>query len=799
MGGAGAAVGGEGAVAAAAAGGTGAGLGTMGRAGRAITGYRQWRAIGADRGVAAAEAFGGARGAALGVGRAALRGAGRFALPLAAGMAAWDFATYQGNVLQRTQNALHGATFGLIPGPHSAVNERDAGRAAVQQFMGRQPGVGTVGDRVRTLEASLARRVGPGTQAMGRGGVITTAAHFAIQGGERQRVQAQLDALRPVLHAQVEVKASRQGLAALDDLTKAFETRWQSAGSRAARMGLVHDLEAQMKDLGPKGKRALLAGVADWTATLDGGNRRQKLAAEAAKNQIVSIYRSMGQAVAVVQGKIVALNANNWKTIADNVSTAANRAAYEATGAFTDIMNAASRALRLMGFSGRESRGIVEGLTQGGRSGRYAQNAVDMGAAQLHGNADKAQRIGDGWGMGDGPGDPFGKRAAATARTSVARGMGGSGGLMGAKAGLQGYADVAGRMGLHVSSGLRPGAITNAGNVSFHSSGDAIDLAGSPDQMRRFALYAASHWGRHLEELIYSPLGWSLKNGRRVAPYAVADHYDHVHIADTAPGGGGGGVAGTGSGRLRLPRRRSHAGGALGIASQRANDIISSAVESRINNILSASTGGLEGAGAGGRQSAGGAYDKAGLARLWRTAGGPGNVAQLMGAIALAESGGNPRAHNPSGASGLWQILGVPFAGNVWDPLTNARMAVAKYRSQGLGAWEAYTNGMYKRYAGDGWGRSGTTNVDWGGWFGRGGSFTAHKPTMIGVGEAGSERVTVRPTAVSSTATMGGRRVHVHIENLHNFEEGDISDILERELSKVADDLDRGDDEDELG
>ncbi len=98
----------------------------------------------------------------------------------------------------------------------------------------------------------------------------------------------------------------------------------------------------------------------------------------------------------------------------------------------------------------------------------------------------------------------------------------------------------------------------------------------------------------------------------------------------------------------------------------------------------------------------GGVFGKSQLASLWTQAGGPADVANLMAAIALAESGGNPRAHNPSGASGLWQILGLPFAGNVWDPLTNARMAVSKYRSQGLGAWEAYTNGAYKNFDGGG-------------------------------------------------------------------------------------------------
>lgn len=93
-----------------------------------------------------------------------------------------------------------------------------------------------------------------------------------------------------------------------------------------------------------------------------------------------------------------------------------------------------------------------------------------------------------------------------------------------------------------------------------------------------------------------------------------------------------------------------------------------------------------------------GVYSYSQLEQLWTAAGGSARMAPLMAAIAEAESGGNPRAYNSSGASGLWQILGTPFAGNVWDPLTNARMAVAKYREQGLDAWQTYTNGSYRKF-----------------------------------------------------------------------------------------------------
>lgn len=90
------------------------------------------------------------------------------------------------------------------------------------------------------------------------------------------------------------------------------------------------------------------------------------------------------------------------------------------------------------------------------------------------------------------------------------------------------------------------------------------------------------------------------------------------------------------------------------------------------------------------------------LEALWVSAGGSRGTAHLMAAIAMAESGGDPRAHNASGASGLWQIM-MPanqgyVHGSVWNPLANARAALAILKSQGLGAWETYSTGAYRQY-----------------------------------------------------------------------------------------------------
>lgn len=84
-------------------------------------------------------------------------------------------------------------------------------------------------------------------------------------------------------------------------------------------------------------------------------------------------------------------------------------------------------------------------------------------------------------------------------------------------------------------------------------------------------------------------------------------------------------------------------------------------------------------------------------------------------AIAFAESGGDPRAHNPrppDNSYGLWQInmigglgparrkqFNLPNNEALFDPATNARVAYAIYKARGSFAdWSTYNNKSYKRY-----------------------------------------------------------------------------------------------------
>jgi peptidoglycan hydrolase-like protein with peptidoglycan-binding domain len=91
-------------------------------------------------------------------------------------------------------------------------------------------------------------------------------------------------------------------------------------------------------------------------------------------------------------------------------------------------------------------------------------------------------------------------------------------------------------MGLRLISGYRAGATIGGGGVSDHARypSRAIDVAGSPAAMRRYALATAGRSG--IKYVIYSPLGmwgnWS-RSWRPVSGETRAAHFSHVHVSAT--------------------------------------------------------------------------------------------------------------------------------------------------------------------------------------------------------------------------------------------------------------------------
>jgi hypothetical protein len=94
--------------------------------------------------------------------------------------------------------------------------------------------------------------------------------------------------------------------------------------------------------------------------------------------------------------------------------------------------------------------------------------------------------------------------------------------------GVDAFTGMASGFGLQLTSGYRPG------DPGWHGANRARDYSngtGPTPQMMQFAQSIAGRYGASLKELIYTPLGFSIKNGQRVAPYAQGAHYNHVHVA----------------------------------------------------------------------------------------------------------------------------------------------------------------------------------------------------------------------------------------------------------------------------
>jgi hypothetical protein len=100
--------------------------------------------------------------------------------------------------------------------------------------------------------------------------------------------------------------------------------------------------------------------------------------------------------------------------------------------------------------------------------------------------------------------------------------------LGGAQGSLKQAASMASANGLTLTSSFRPG------DPGYHGVGRAMDFSnstGPTPQMMEFANQMIAQYGSSLTELIYSPLGFSIKNGKKVAPLAYGAHFNHVHVA----------------------------------------------------------------------------------------------------------------------------------------------------------------------------------------------------------------------------------------------------------------------------
>ena len=104
----------------------------------------------------------------------------------------------------------------------------------------------------------------------------------------------------------------------------------------------------------------------------------------------------------------------------------------------------------------------------------------------------------------------------------------GGGALGGGSATLNAMEALGNAAGLTTTSGFRPG------DPGFHGANRARDLSnggGETPEMNKVAAEMASKYGSSLTELIYTPLGYSIKNGAKTGLISPDNHYHHIHVA----------------------------------------------------------------------------------------------------------------------------------------------------------------------------------------------------------------------------------------------------------------------------
>jgi hypothetical protein len=87
------------------------------------------------------------------------------------------------------------------------------------------------------------------------------------------------------------------------------------------------------------------------------------------------------------------------------------------------------------------------------------------------------------------------------------------------------------------------------------------------------------------------------------------------------------------------------------------------------------------------------------LERLWVAEGGSASAELTAARVATAESSGNPAALSPTDDIGLWQINAGHGPLASYDPVANAKAAIAiSADGTDWSPWTTYTDGAYLSY-----------------------------------------------------------------------------------------------------
>jgi hypothetical protein len=293
----------------------------------------------------------------------------------------------------------------------------------------------------------------------------------------------------------------------------------------------------------------------------------------------------------------------------------------------------------------------------------------------------------------------------------------------------------------------------------------------------------------------YTPVYYDGSGGSINLPPHGPGHHAHITMLTAAEYGAGAPVgvsvgAGGGGGpapQVNLKPRKSGLKGAPGVVADRISQILTGAAEKRANRKLGGMGGGATGpAGPGtpmGASMYGGPNDPTS-----GTIGYRGD--SLPGTMAFAELGmGEAMGGLPYGARARISYGGKSVVGRKLDiglgggDVNGQPRAIDLWHETAEALGFPFGTGIVKVQNLAKGGRISQT-PSFGGWYGDGGDFTAHGPMMIGVGEKGSERVTVTPTGKSGP---GG--VKIGTININNHRKGDIKKQLKEEIEAAFSEL----------
>lgn len=594
----------------------------------------------------------------------------------------------------------------------------------------------------------------------------------------RGGLQSQRDLLRSVLPGVQAEETHGQRTRAFgfgQNLMRGFNIVAPQIGAERGMEFVRKQAMDRWKRLGPEGRKVLADGLLSWVRQMEQANPALRGQADRMREAINSRLTDIAKHAKNVAGQIYTGSKKEWRNIAMAMSSPIEQARQTINANLTAIQQRAVGSLEAMGFSVSTARTLIGSMEAGGKKGATAARVVNK-AQQWSGLPEpggKWQTLVPGGATG-GPKN--------NAVSGSATGLGG--GISSVLASVLNTFP-----GLSVTSTLRPGD-----TGSYHSVGEAVDIAGPPSLMTRAARWINRNLSGSLLEGIHNT-GLSIKNGARVAPSfwgasTWAGHADHIHLA-AGPGGmgakGGGGATPLASGAharvtaASLAPALSGIGGLPGLLTDATGLMVAGATASRLNKILA----GTDVAGAAGVPVAGNVTQMG--KRMAAQRGWTGGQWNALYQLWQHESGWNPMARNAaSGAFGIPQALPASKMG----PDAVAGNAAAQM------AWGMnYIAGRYGNPA-NAWSSWQQRSPHW---YGDGGHFVTKRPHLIGVGDGGAEEVSIRPLGPQGRRGRGGGGINVQVSiaridatgspgRIREVVRGEIRDAI----ADVASELDRG-------